>query len=197
MLPTTFYGNQKQPLMCWHVCIFFSWRLMDLTWFNHHQVGMLSWVQNVCPIFYVYYIISTPISGVCWSQSQKLLRELIIHQILALSSINMELIYIYMRIYIVISLLILFHNHNCNIFRIPQSPKSSKVVITAKALVLLEVQDLTLVAKKSNIYPLVNDHIAGWSKHSLKLTANTPENRPGPQKETIVFQPSIFRCFCC
>ena len=30
--------------------------------------------------------------------------------------------------------------------------------------------------------------------HSLKLTANAPENRPS-QKETIVFQPSIFRCY--
>ena len=29
--------------------------------------------------------------------------------------------------------------------------------------------------------------------HSLKLTAKAPENRPS-QKETIVFQPSIFRC---
>ena len=30
--------------------------------------------------------------------------------------------------------------------------------------------------------------------HSLKLTANAPENRPS-EKETIVFQPSIFRCY--
>ena len=31
--------------------------------------------------------------------------------------------------------------------------------------------------------------------HSLKLTAKAPENRAElPQKETIVFQPSIFRC---
>ena len=29
---------------------------------------------------------------------------------------------------------------------------------------------------------------------SLKLTANAPENR-SPQKERIVFQPSIFRCY--
>ena len=29
---------------------------------------------------------------------------------------------------------------------------------------------------------------------SLKLTANAPENRVS-QKETIVFQPSIFRCY--
>ncbi len=29
--------------------------------------------------------------------------------------------------------------------------------------------------------------------HSLKLTANAPENRPS-KKETIVFQPPIFRC---
>ena len=30
--------------------------------------------------------------------------------------------------------------------------------------------------------------------HSLRLTAFAPENRPS-QKETIVFQPSIFRCY--
>ena len=32
--------------------------------------------------------------------------------------------------------------------------------------------------------------------HSLKLTAIAPKNRPS-QKETIVFQPSIFRCAKC
>ena len=31
---------------------------------------------------------------------------------------------------------------------------------------------------------------------SLKLTSKAPENRPS-QKETIVFQPSIFRCYVC
>ena len=40
----------------WCVCISFSGRLMDLTWFNHHQVGMLSSVQNVCPFFFMYTI---------------------------------------------------------------------------------------------------------------------------------------------
>ena len=34
---------------------------------------------------------------------------------------------------------------------------------------------------------------APWTLHSLKLTAEAPENGPS-QKETIVFQPSIFRC---
>ena len=29
---------------------------------------------------------------------------------------------------------------------------------------------------------------------SLKLTANAPENRPGPKRK-VVFQPSIFRCY--
>ena len=38
-----------------------------------------------------------------------------------------------------------------------------------------------------------NPHINGQSVPSLKLTANTLKNRP-PEKETIVFQPSIFRC---
>ena len=35
-----------------------------------------------------------------------------------------------------------------------------------------------------------------WSErlHSLKLTANAPENRPGPKRKRI-FQPSIFRFY--
>ena len=44
---------------------------------------------------------------------------------------------------------------------------------------------------------LLHEALSGWdpggSIPSLKLTANAPENRSS-QKETIVFQPSIFRC---
>ena len=41
-----------------------------------------------------------------------------------------------------------------------------------------------------------NASFSNWSErlHSLKLTANAPENRPGPKRKRI-FQPSIFRFY--
>ena len=39
------------------------------------------------------------------------------------------------------------------------------------------------------------DHLHHTTIHSLKPTANAPENRPSnPQKERIIFQPPTFRC---